>query len=600
MSLKELRTGQLLTTFGPGALVDFPDEALIIAGTQDWVYSGTMPVIHEARLEAKLRLRLQKSYVELRLPPTKEELYGISKTFVRAYAFPQWVQVQEKETAPGSPRYIRRRLVHRDSLTPDGKYMNDAGKKIDVLPIRFVRACPSGHIGDINWPNVVHGGATTHRKLWIEERGTSGELSGIHIVCECGLEKSLSLIFKSGNEDLGYCDGSRPWLGQYAKEPCTHRNRALIRSASNAYFPQLMSVISIPDLVTPLEDAINSQWSILQAVDDMTRLEAFCSIPQVQSTLSAFPRESVLQAILRKKNGEDILGEMNVKEVEFLALSSAPQEMPSEIPAGDFFARELQQKTYSGFDSRRYFEKIVAVHALREVIALLGFTRLEPLSKNVDGEYDPSVDLGVALAPIGLDVNWLPAIENHGEGIFIQFRQTEVESWLARPAVIQYGEKLREAFDSWKIDHKGSGLEFPGIEYYMAHSLCHIILSAFTLECGYPASSLKERIYTCENGLGFLIYTASSDAAGTLGGLVQAGRSLTRLMASALENAKLCSNDPVCSAHEPDDHDNRYLSGASCHSCLYIPETSCEQWNELLDRRLVVETLDRKGIAFFS
>lgn len=181
-----------------------------------------------------------------------------------------------------------------------------------------------------------------------------------------------------------------------------------------------MSVICIPDLITPLENAINAQWHILQAVENVAVLDSFYLIPQVQAALASFPKESVLQAILRKKNGQDLLGEMNVKEVEYQALSSVPNEMPAEIPSGDFFAGELPQKHQAGFDTLRYFEKIVAVHSLREVTALLGFTRLEPLSKNVDGEYDPSVDLDVALAPIGLDEDWLPAIENRGEGIFIQ------------------------------------------------------------------------------------------------------------------------------------------------------------------------------------
>jgi hypothetical protein len=303
---------------------------------------------------------------------------------------------------------------------------------------------------------------------------------------------------------------------------------------------------------------------------------------------------------LRKKEGRDALGEMNVKDVEFQALASAEKEMPSEIPRGDFFARELAQRSVAGFEHGKYFEKIIAVHSLREVTALLGFTRLEPLAKNVDGEYDSTVDLGVKLAPIGLDVSWLPALENRGEGIFVQFSQAEVERWCARDPVKKYDAELEQAFNIWKLEHAGSGMSYPGIKYYMAHSTCHLVLAAFTLECGYPASSLKERIYSSDKGLGFLIYTASSDAAGTLGGLVQAGRGLTRLLASALESAKLCSNDPVCSAHHPADNDKRYLSGASCHSCLHIPETSCEQWNELLDRRLVVDTLDDHETAFFK
>ena len=53
-----------------------------------------------------------------------------------------------------------------------------------------------------------------------------------------------------GNENhaLGLCDGGRRWLGpsNESSEPCGEWNRLLIRTASNAYFPQKLSVISMP------------------------------------------------------------------------------------------------------------------------------------------------------------------------------------------------------------------------------------------------------------------------------------------------------------------------------------------------------------------
>ena len=54
---------------------------------------------------------------------------------------------------------------------------------------------------------------------------------------------------------LGHCDGSRAWLGPYTKEECDEPNRLLVRHASNAYFPQIMSVISLPDRNETLEKA---------------------------------------------------------------------------------------------------------------------------------------------------------------------------------------------------------------------------------------------------------------------------------------------------------------------------------------------------------
>ena len=56
-----------------------------------------------------------------------------------------------------------------------------------------------------------------------------------------------------------------------------------------------------------------------------------------------------------------------------------------------------------------------------------------------------------------------------------------------------------------------------------------MLITAIALDCGYPASSLRERVYAGEQGYGILIYTGSSDSDGTLGGLVQAGLSTTSL-----------------------------------------------------------------------
>ena len=112
-------------------------------------------------------------------------------------------------------------------------------------------------------------------------------------------------------------------------------------------------------------------------------------------------------------------------------------------------------------------------------------------------------------------------------------------------------------------------------------SFPHLLITALSLSCGYPASSIRERVYAIPRvGFGILLYTGTSDSEGTLGGLVQVGRRIHETVKSALEIGALCSNDPVCAQHEPGSrHERRFLHGAACHGCLFISETSCEQQN---------------------
>ena len=99
---------------------------------------------------------------------------------------------------------------------------------------------------------------------------------------------------------------------------------------------------------------------------------------------------------------------------------------------------------------------------------------------------------------------------------------------------------------------------------------------------------------------GIIIYTANGDSEGTLGGLVRQGKSdrLTDIIDTAIEKAKFCSSDPVCMESLGQGRDS--LNLAACFSCCLISETSCEEFNTLLDRALVVGTLDNENIGYFN
>jgi hypothetical protein len=233
---------------------------------------------------------------------------------------------------------------------------------------------------------------------------------------------------------------------------------------------------------------------------------------------------------------------------------------------------------------------------LRQSSTKLQYQRWEAGGPDIQGD----LALDVKRAPLAVDTTWLPAVENRGEGVFLQLRSSAIDQWLQRPAVQERGRQLRQGFELWRADHEASSREFPGLPYYMLHSLAHLLLTAISLECGYPASSLRERIYAASGRYGILVYTGSSDAEGTLGGLALAGREIQRHLARALEMGALCSNDPVCAFHVPAQHDQQPLLGSACHGCLLISETSCEQRNDFLDRALVVPTVEALGCECFN
>jgi len=576
-------------------MVDLPDASVIIAGLDHWRYDNArIPVIEEPRLVAKLSEVLGVSTLTLRAPPPAIDQPGGFRADVIAWRFPEWFIVQKTEAT--SRGFRMRRLVHINALDAMKFLDPDTRKKGTVVPVRFVRACRRGHAGDIEWKEFVHGSKTgCVRQMWIEERGTSGDLDEVWITCECGAARAMSQAARMELRALGSCNGARPWLGAGSRESCGEPNRLLIRSASNAYFPQLLSVISIPDSRRPIDDTVRALWddflSDIQTPDELAKIR---KKPSVAGRLQGQADETVLDSIKRVRSGGSGY-DRPVKEVEYEALSEAKDELGADTPDGDFFARSVPRALWEA-TWMKAIDRVVLVHRLREVVAQVGFTRFEASGPDIQGE----LSIDVQPARLSLDANWLPANENRGEGIFLVFNANSVSEWIAKANVLSRGKQLEAGFEKWKKEHQGSSREFPGLPYYMLHSFSHLLLTAISLECGYPASSLRERVYAMDGRYGLLVFTGSSDAEGTLGGLVDAGRNISRHIRRALELGSLCSNDPVCAYHAPADHDHQPLLGSACHGCVLVAETSCEQHNDFLDRSLVVPTVEAIGAEFFE
>lgn len=590
----QIRQSQLITTFGPGAMLDLPNHSVLVAGLEYWTKGGEEVI--EARLTDKLTRLLDVQVLKLYTPPPDQEDLAAPQTGITAWQFPEWFITQDVDIEDQASSVRSRMLVHRKALTR-GKFIDQDKKKRAVVPVRFVRACRAGHIGDLDWYAFVHSGQTDcRRQLWIDERGTSGDLSEIWIRCECKLERNMIDAARMETRSLGSCDGSRPWLGPYTNESCGEPNRLLIRTASNAYFPQLMSVISLPNRDETVKQAVAAVWDFIEEVQDIDQLIYERKKARVKAALEGLSDAEVFAEIQARRGG-DLEQPKSVKQAELETLVASQEELGNDRPDGDFFARTLPKDRWDR-PWMNAVKRIVLVHRLREVMALVGFTRFEAATPDIEGE----LEIGVRRAALARETTWLPAVENKGEGIFLQFKKEVVEAWVTRADVQDRGRRLATGFDRWKEEHYGTQQDFPGLPYILFHSFSHLLITAVSLECGYPASSIRERIYALPSvGYGVLLFTGTSDAEGTLGGLVQVGQRIHEHMRAALELGELCSNDPVCAQHEPENpHEHRFLHGAACHGCVLIAETSCEQHNEFLDRALVVPTVGNLGVEFFT
>ena len=595
----QLRRGQVITTYGPGALIDLPHDSAVVAGLETWPPVSYLEEIVESRLVGKLALLTQVASPQLFAPPPDSNDPREKKQGIGAYRFPEWFVVQE--SGETQERARSRRLVHRKALDGRGRF-----ETLAVVATRFVRACPRGHVDDLDWRRFAHTGGRAGdeegsgeclRQLWLDERGTSGDLIDLVVRCECGKSRGLYEATLVEARPLGTCSGARPWLGRYAGEDCDQPSRLLIRTASNAYFPQVMSVLSLPDRGSAVEGAVRDLWSHLQIVEDAEMLAVVRRYPQVAERLAVYSDDDVLKAIARVKRG--VAEDRPVKRVELDALTSVPEGFGEDVPVDpDFHARRLPDRMWRTTERTEGVATVVQVHRLREVLALVGFTRFEAVVPDIDGEYDTDV----RRADLAAEPRWFPAVENRGEGIFLQLRPTAVRDWLARAEVIARLDNLEGGHARW-LEGRRMERAFPGGPYILLHTLSHLLIQSLAMRCGYPASSIRERIYSDVGGerYGLLLYTGSPDAEGTLGGLVEEARRIEDHVELALQMAALCSNDPICAQHVPADAlESRWLLGAACHGCTLVAETSCEMRNDYLDRALVVPTLGELGAAFFK
>jgi hypothetical protein len=604
----DIRPTQLLYTYGVGAMIDLPNIAAMVMGLDDWDTTHATAV-GEDRLLRAVQGQLGAQVTQLLLPPIEPEsavpnpLSG-HHIGVPVAAFPQWFRCPYCdllaplasglfELKPEPYRPENTRFVHINCRKP--------GAPPIVLPARFQIACSHGHLDDFPWVRFVHSGATNcNGPLRLKKVGTSDEAVDLLVDCDtCGAQKRMSDAFGDTalQDPVFECRGRRPHLRDFEATGCTEHAETILLGASNSWFPITLSALSIPTQVDKLPRLIEERWLVLQHIKERSFVTPARAMGNLKG-LEAYSDDDVWNATERHRTGSTTGDESaDLKTPEWEIFVGADPARNNK----DFLLRPVAAPR--GFEA--LFEKVVMVERLREVRALTAFTRIESPGDFADASEIPAVQR----APLARGApNWIPVSEVRGEGIFLQFNEEALRLWHRRVRARE-GE-FRQAHESWRrvrrIPTPAAG--FPGIRYAIIHSFSHALMRQLSIEAGYTAASIRERIYASDGSedqprmAGLLLYTAAPDSEGTLGGLVSLGEPLKlgRLITLALEQIKLCASDPLCAEHEPTADGIASLHGAACHACLFAPETSCERGNKYLDRCLLIPALGSTVEPFFG
>jgi hypothetical protein len=574
MTVRKVRRSQIVSPFGPGALIDLVGESFVVEDAGRWRWRGRPEEVDFPRLAAYLKVP------SLRAPSARLPL--------PYYRFPCWLFCSHC-----------RRMVHwatsQERLNEAPKCQVCPGSK-QLIPMRFVAVCANGHLTDVQWKRWAHSSPRGDRNQtqcaandlrFLNKSGVGGGLQSLVVQCKaCGSNRSLEgLTTRIALRQLRVqCTGRQPWQSQQDAELCAEPMVAMQRGASSVYFPNVESAIDIPpdSSWSATSDSSNrllhrGEFRLLMERPDHPLRAAMIGLIASEAQLTADEVETALTKEISDPYADLEGGPENIPSDEWGALVTPQQDHDHR----DRFItrrsdRPLREDSPATGMWNGLLTDVVLVDRLREVRVLTHFNRHTM-------EQDVKSNLAV-------EADFLPAIEVFGEGFFLRFDEGALAAWESRVEVVKRCAKLVHRAEQSGLRR----LSTPTPRFVLLHTFAHLLLRNTAFEAGYSTSSLRERLYVTDAQkqppmAGILIYTAAGDSEGTLGGLVRMGEfpRLSRLLDTSIAAAQWCSFDPVCG--ESPGQGPSGLSLAACHACSLVPETSCVETNRLLDRKLLVD-----------
>ena len=591
-----IRLSHLLRHCSVGAIVRGQRYLVAVVDTRQWYRNGQAPRESEILYVNQIRASLG---IDQRLcaPPVGviDDSGEISSGhWIPVVRFPTWMLCPRCGLLHSRPW---KHLRPDDKLVCEGREGRSCGMMLEQAP--WIIAHESGHMADVPWHSLAHASSKHPDQISCRPDWNSPYLVlGIRstertVECtRCSASNRLQTRLKFPDRSW-----QQPWITTpppaeglevlaWLLEVNDVRVHAAINSTALVIPPE--SRIRRGTVVDRLYTNSNKQRELRRAGPELPRKRI---LKETAREWRCTPDE--IEAALREiDNGYPTYGKAcsqdDLMRGEFAALAQ---------PVDDFFEDEdfvTKHRTDAwatvcdkvGFDSRkrtRVIDRLVEVRRLKEIVVLRGFSRLggeEIVPPDITGE-----------------TGWLPAIELRGEGIFFTLDESLLDQWARQPGLQTRAAMIQERGEAG-LHRRLFANEDVSPRFILLHTLAHLLIRELESEAGYPAASLKERIYS-ETGpdpmAGILIYVAVPDEVGSLGGLVQLAEPLrfVRTLDAALDAALWCSLDPICSEHGGQGPE--MLNRAACQACALVPEPSCQYGNIALDRTFLKGN-DKEGI----
>lgn len=596
-----VRAAQAVLQYGVGAMIDFPDQTLVTAAPEYWTSTSRIFDDRFAKALGVEYFAMPTNISYSRFP----EWYFCPKCR-KFQPLRKWISEYQKKAKNKAAQFDANMVSHLQCPTCNQ----------DLVVARIVTVCEKGHLNDFPWIKWVH--ARSKKPICGNpdlrfKTGASGSegLEGLIIECaSCKARTTLKDAFdkdifskmdNDGERDDFICEGHHPF--KHIKQHCGCYPRTVQRGASSVYFPLVHSSLVIPPYADKLNTKIEQSKAYEECVVIIEDEEPEDRLDTIKKRFSKWSAKIATEIGALKTDVEKILadkwfnedssvpdvGSIQYRFEEYMALNGEISTPKGSL--GDFLREGMPIEDYN----LPHIKAISLVDKVRVVNALTGFSRIEPVMSEEDKGF---------VSVKQPETNWYPAYEVRGEGIFIEFSEQDIETWISNhPEVQARAEKLNSNYANSFI-----GKNHPRnitAKFIMLHTLSHLLITQLSFECGYSIASLSERLYCADESdgkemAGILIYTASGDSEGTLGGLVRQGRpdAFPRILRKAIRNAKTCSNDPVCIMSHGQGRDS--LNLAACHACALLPETCCEERNAFLDRGLIIGTFEDESLGFWS
>lgn len=564
--LGELRPNQIITTFGPGSIVDAVKDSVTVLDTNYWAEKGKK--IIDGRLASYLGVDC------FYMPRTSYmgDVPVVTFPYTHVCSNLKCGRLFDARENFDLDRYLKYGITCPDCHRA-------------AYPARFITICENGHMDDFPWKWWVHRGNTNcNGKMKMYSTGNTSTLADMFVECSCGARRSMSGATQKENfEDLS-CTGHHAFRPNTKNKKCPKPIIPSQRGASNVYFAVSRSAISIPPWINPLYNLIDDHFKLIEETIDMFGKDAVTKI--YEKYFSAYSRTEFDEALERRMNNITEFKEIKQMEYDAITHHNDPAYASNKK---HFKAEEDDMPVYL----KKYFSRVIRITRLREVRVLMGFTRVEA----PDPDADADEQTNIVMLNKSRSERWLPAAEIHGEGIFIEFNKETLDNWV-NTSVKKLSKKYEECYKEfceakvWKVTALRNAV------YVLMHTFSHLLIKQMSMSSGYSSSAIRERIYFGDKMSGILLYTGSADKEGSLGGLVELGTmsKLRTLMQDAFQEALLCTNDPECMNNMPAGNNS---NGAACHSCCMISETACENGNRMLDRGLVVPIAGRENESYF-